>query len=133
MTHQHYFLAFFIALRRFGVFAVFSFIALSSTSVYAVYADCSHGTQQDSKVDCFSMPQLELLTANGASFAAEVATTSGIAEAETSAKPASPYPGFYVIQPHQAGGYDTESLPLMLLLAVLLAVLLVRARKLNNK
>lgn len=134
MTQQHHHLAFFVAPRRLGALVLFSLALLGPHSVFAAYADCSPGFQQANKVDCFSMPQLmpqlEVLTANGV-FAAEVATVSGIAAANTQAAPAAP--GFYIAQPHKADGHEFESLPFMLLLTVLLAVLLVRAKKLNNK
>lgn len=135
MTQQHHHLAFFVAPRRLGALVLFSLALLGPHSVFAAYADCSPGFQQANKVDCFSMPQLmpqlEVLTVNSDSFATEVAAASGIVVANTQAAPVAP--GFYIAQPHKADGHEFESLPFMLLLTVLLAVLLVRAKKLNNK
>lgn len=120
---------------------VFSVTAILSMSASAAYADCVDNKPLGTVKDCFSLRiQPENASADDRVHqytALSVAPDGGIRALTnppaTLAAPAPQAARFYVNQTHGSGEHLSESLPLLVLFGVLLAVLLVRAKSFNNK
>jgi hypothetical protein len=120
---------------------VFSLAAILSMDASAAYADCIDSKPLDAVKDCFS-PSIKPETAATNNSVHQqgilsVAPNDGISVLRNPpgalVTPAPQGAGFYVNKHPGSGEHLPESLPLIVLFGVLLAVILVRAKSFNNK
>lgn len=115
---------------------VLSLAALVSINASAAYTNCPLASEAGERGECFAtqlQPQVAALTSNDSYADITQIAASNISVTNTDGAPISANVSFYVTQPRTSGERQPESLPLMLLLAALLAVWLVRAKNVNNK
>lgn len=115
---------------------VFSLAAPFSMDTSAAYTDCLTKPDGGETVYCDStpiQPQVAALTSNDRYADITQIAASNISVPNTQSAPINPNVSFYVTQPRTSDERQPESLPLMLLLATLLAAWLMRAKNVNNK